>query len=73
MSGHWSFIHKVLCRFKKNYHKSMLKSKHRFHYWDEKCSHLYFFAIFVINILMLGKERTVLLSCLNRVWDAFGQ
>lgn len=32
-----------------------------------------FFAIFVINILMLGKERSVLLSCLNRVWDAFGQ
>lgn len=51
----------------------MLKSKHGFHDWDEKCSHLYFFAIFVINILMLGKERTVLLSCLNRVWDAFGQ
>lgn len=51
----------------------MLKFKYGFYYWDEKFSYFYFFVIFVINILMLGKERIVFLFCLNRVWDVFGQ
>lgn len=72
MLGYWLFIYKVLCRFKKNYYKLMLKFKYGFYYWDEKFSYFYFFVIFVINILMLGKERIVFLFCLNCVWDVFG-
>lgn len=72
MSGHWSFIHKVLCRFKKNYHKSMLKSKHGFHYWDEKMQSSLFFCNICHQYFNVGKREnctSVLFeSCLGCLW-----